>query len=96
MGQPATPSPRERAETRALCQRIVQSVIDDASMPLPIDWPTKVPLDCPCCPVSDVEDLVMSLAQEVVALQQERDEAIERANDICEHCQERCEHRSTT
>ena len=72
MGEPANPTPAERAERHKLAAAIVESVVNDESMPLPFEWPKDVPLDCPDCPVTDAEDLIFALAQEVTILLAER------------------------
>lgn len=71
MGEPITPSPSDRASTRALCEAIVESVREDKRMPLPIDDESYGPHSVYFA--SDVRDLMMQLAQEVCALRQERD-----------------------
>ena len=79
MGDPATPTAKERAETRALAATIVKRVRADERMPLhapvvvcSIDgYPAEV------CMRGDVESLVMQLAQEIdllaADLRRERD-----------------------
>ena len=72
MGDPANPTPAERHERHELAAAIVESVVNDERMPLPFEWPTKVPLDCPDCPVTDAEELIFALAQEITILLTER------------------------
>lgn len=72
MGEPAEPTAAERADRHKLATAIVESVRNDERMPLPFDWPKSVPLDCPDCPVSDAEELIFALAQEITILLAER------------------------
>lgn len=59
MGEPAQPTPEDRARTRELAAAIVESVRNDETMPLPL----------PLCYVhADVQTLVFRLAQEIALL----------------------------
>jgi len=70
MGEPATPTASDRAATQQLAERIVQSVVDDATMPLDLHA-------TPSGMVArwEVELLVFQLAQEVTLLRAELTEA---------------------
>jgi len=72
MAELTAPTSTDRAATRQLADAILQSVRDNVPMPLPFEWPKNVPLDCPDCPVSDVEELIVQLAQEIALLVQDR------------------------
>lgn len=68
MGEPATPSSADGSAIRALAAAILDSVREDAAMPLGLE-------DChdrprPLYHHEDVEDLVFKLAQEICELQQ--------------------------
>jgi hypothetical protein len=74
VGDPCQPTSEERQATRALCRAIVKSVEEDERMPLPIRIRAKITSAIPTVDVferGDVEDLVMQLAQEVLALHAE-------------------------
>lgn len=58
MGEPATPSPKEREATRKLAREIVESVRNDEAMPLPA-W-----LGDPISRVA-LEEFIFELAQEI-------------------------------
>jgi hypothetical protein len=73
MGEPAEPTEAERKERWQLAAAIVESVRNDEEMPIGIEWPKKVPLDCPDCPVSAIEELIFDLAQEITILLAERE-----------------------
>lgn len=76
MGDPATPTPADRLATQQLARDIVQSVIDDGPMPLDLHA-------TPSGMVArwEVELLVFQLAQELVKLRRELDEALEGWRD---------------
>jgi hypothetical protein len=68
MGEPATPTAKEREETRSLARLIVEAVRNDEAIPLirfhaALEWIDR----------ATIENLVLQLAQEIVLL----DEAIE-------------------
>lgn len=60
MGEPATPSQAERAETLALCRAIVRAVREDMAMPDEVYSRT--------CMRVDIEAFALQLAQEVTLL----------------------------
>lgn len=66
MGDPATPTAKERAETRELCRRIVESVRNDE--PFPHDLTTMIPTRGSVNQEA-AEEACFDLAQEVCALQ---------------------------
>lgn len=73
MGEPATPTPADRAETRDISYAIVESVRNDVVMPLPAD----VDSVCRSLGMSDermfaVENFIFRLAQEITLLVEER------------------------
>jgi hypothetical protein len=71
VGDPCQPTSEERQATRALCRAIVKSVVEDAVMPLPIATVYPLATTGHLYSQADVEDLVMTLAQEVLALANE-------------------------
>ena len=73
MGEPANPTPAERADRQASARAIVESVRADEKMPLPglkaIAFQYKgLYFDC-----VEVEEFVFKLAQEITILLDERD-----------------------
>ena len=73
MGEPASPTPAERAERQANARAIVESVRADEKMPLPGLKAIAIQhkglyFDC-----VDVEEFVFKLAQEITILLDERD-----------------------
>lgn len=77
MGEPVEVSPENRAKTRELAAAIVDSVRNDAAMPLGLT-DLDIGAQNGCYSIPDVEALVMQLAQEVVALREGADRAAER------------------
>lgn len=77
MGDPATPTPAERADTRELAQRIVDSVRNDEAMPYSMTQartgiePWQAYEMRPTTRRS-IESLVLRLAQEIALLVEER------------------------
>ena len=71
MGEPVEVSPENRAKTRELAARIVQSVIDDERMPLGV-IEFDVHATGACVLLEDCRSIAMQLAQEIVALTEER------------------------
>ncbi|HSX22557.1 MAG TPA: hypothetical protein VLE97_07275 [Gaiellaceae bacterium] len=67
MGEPANPTPTERAERQKKAAAIVQSVIDDEEMPTGVDYEGRKRI------VQDqVEQIVFDLAHEITLLLKER------------------------
>lgn len=72
----ATPTETMRKATHTLAAAIVKAVVDGKEMPLPFDWPSEVPIDCPDCPVTDAEELIFQLAQEITLLTAKGDRSV--------------------
>lgn len=68
MGDPANPTPAERAERHKKAAAIVQSVIDDEAMPTGVDYDARVGTVR-----EQVEQIVFDLAQEITILLAERE-----------------------
>jgi len=75
MGEPANPTPKERAERHKTAEAIVESVIADEEMPLPGLIPVSIPNRGVFFKASDVEDFIFHLAHEITILRKERGEA---------------------
>ena len=79
MGEPATPTAKERAETRELAAKIVEAVRNDEVIPLPID-PWNLAEMRPSTR-REFEALVFQLAQEIELLRAEINELADLADE---------------
>lgn len=85
MGDPTTPTPADRAKTRALCEAIVESIRADERMPLPFAPPHPTTV----YDRRKVEDFIFHIALEVLELGREAGELKEAARalvDCATHC----------
>lgn len=81
MGKPSTPTTASRLATQRLAAAAIASVVEDKAMPGIQSHRESYLGSNQVCDRSDVEDLVMQLALEISALRQERDEAIDLAEE---------------
>ena len=74
MGEPAEPTPDERAERHQVAAAIVESVIADEKMPLPGLVPIVIPNQGLFFKATDVENFVFHQAHEITLLLNERND----------------------
>ena len=72
MGEPANPTPAERAERQKIAAAIVESVRNDAKMPLPGLKAIAIQYKGLFFDCVDVEEFVFKLAQEITILLDEK------------------------
>jgi hypothetical protein len=78
MGEPATPTPADRKDTRTKATKILESVRNDEVMPLPIDLDDHIAVGYHR---EDVELLAFNQAQEIVLLRVDLAEACRLARE---------------
>ena len=89
MGDLRNPTPQDRTATRHLAARILQSIRDDEEMPLgSVTWRETI-AGPELMLRSDVETLVSSLAQEVCALEEERDRMSRQEQYVVDQAKQR-------
>jgi len=72
MGEPANPTPAERAERQEIAAAIVESVRNDEKMPLPGLKAITIQYKGVFFDAVEVEEFVFKLAQEITILLEER------------------------
>jgi hypothetical protein len=98
MAELCSPTPSDRAETRATAARILEAVQADQSIAFAANISRNRAGEYPASALVygyiDAEARLTQLSQEVAALAGERDEWRDMLDTVCEWCQDKCGHRT--